>query len=51
MLLDREDIYNFYADNYINANENICELVNKIEMIKDMAFESKDYWYLIVDIY
>lgn len=51
ILLDREDIYNFYADNYINADENICELMNNIEMIKDMAFESEDYWYLIVDIY
>ena len=51
ILLDREDIYNFYADNYINADENICELMDNIEMIKDMAFESEDYWYLIVDIY
>ena len=51
ILLDREDIYNFYADNYINADENICELMGNIEMIKDMAFESEDYWYLIVDIY
>ena len=51
ILLDREDIYNFYVDNYINADENVYELMNNIEMIKDMAFESEDYWYLIVDIY
>lgn len=51
LVLESDDIFHFYMENFISTNDSVLELMDNIHRFKDVMFNEKDNFYLIVDIY
>ena len=50
LIVDNDELIEFYQDNYLTTKEDYCKINTKLEMFSEIVFNEGDYFYLIIEL-